>query len=98
MATGLPCIGLNSELGYKVATNEIIIPGRNGELIENTPESLNQAIDKIVDGDKLEHYSENSYQISKEFSWAKHLKYLIENWKEYYENFIVSTYCRYKNT
>lgn len=79
MACGKPCIALDKSYGYKVASNEIIYPKFNGELIDNTTESLIQAINLIADPKKYNKYCLNSHEFSKKFNWNNHIKAIYEN-------------------
>ncbi|RAZ80715.1 glycosyltransferase family 4 protein [Planococcus halotolerans] len=75
MATGKPCIALDASFGYKVASNEIIKPLYNGELINNNSNSLSNAINKITCSDEIyAEYSLNALNFSEKFNWNNHLE------------------------
>lgn len=79
MACGKPCIALNKSFGYKVASNEIIYPNYNGELIDNTSNSLIEAINLIANMANYKEYCTNSYEFSKKYNWKNHISAIYKN-------------------
>jgi glycosyltransferase involved in cell wall biosynthesis len=81
MACGLPCIGIKSNYpSIKVATEEVIVNGKDGFVIPNSVSELAEKIETLLLDEKLrKEMGEKAREKAGLYTWEKHVNKLLEN-------------------